>query len=78
MVLLVGSLPSANTLKNKGSACQAFVPLNFDQEAMQVDWGQAAIYLKGVRTKIRLFCTRLCYSAMPFVIAFPNERLELY
>ena len=61
----------------KDQPAEAFVPLNFDPgEAMQVDWGQAAIYLKGVRTKIRLFCTRLCYSAMPFVIAFPNERLE--
>lgn len=43
---------------------------------MQIDWGQAVIYLKGVRTKIHLFCARLCYSATPFVIAFPNERLE--
>ena len=62
-------------LKNKPA--KAFVPLVFDPgEAMQIDWGQAVIYLKGVRTTIRLFCARLCYSAMPFVIAFPNERLE--
>ncbi len=58
-------------------SAEAFVPLAFDPgEAIQIDWGQAVIYLNGVRTTIRLFCARLCYSAMPFVIAFPNERLE--
>lgn len=61
----------------KGKTAEAFVPLVFDPgEAIQIDWGQAIIYLRGTRTKIRLFCARLCYSAMPFVIAFPNERLE--
>lgn len=61
----------------RGKPAEAFVPLAFDPgEAMQIDWGQAVIYLKGVRTKIHLFCARLCYSATPFVIAFPNERLE--
>lgn len=61
----------------KGKPAEAFVPLVFDPgEATQIDWGQAVIYLKGIRTTIRLFCARLCYSAMPFVIAFPNERLE--
>ena len=29
-----------------------------------------------MRTTIRPFCARLCYRAMMFVIAFPNERLE--
>ena len=38
---------------------EAFVPLEFDPgEAIQMDWGQAVIYLKGVRTTIRLFCAR--------------------
>ncbi len=61
----------------KDKPAEAFVPLAFDPgEAIQIDWGQAVIYLKGIRTTIRLFCARLCYSAMPFVIGFPNERLE--
>ncbi len=61
----------------KGKQAEAFVPLQFDPgEAVQVDWGQATIYLKGVKTTVRLFCSRLCYSAMPFVMGFPHERIE--
>jgi transposase len=56
---------------------EAFVPLEFDPgEAIQIDWGQAVIYLRGVKTTVRLFCARLCYSAMSFVMAFPHERVE--
>ncbi len=63
--------------KLKDIPAEAFVPLAFDPgEAIQVDWGQAVIYLRGVKTTIRLFCARLCYSAMPFVMAFPHERIE--
>jgi transposase len=61
----------------KDKPAEAFVPLEFDPgEAIQVDWGEAVIYLNGERTTVHLFCGRLCYSAMPFVIAFPHERLE--
>ena len=61
----------------KDKPAEAFVPLSFDPgEAIQVDWGEAIIYLKGQRTKVHLFCGRLCFSAMPFVMAFPHERLE--
>ena len=60
----------------KDKPAEAFVPLVFDPGEIQMDWGQAVIYLRGVRTTIRLFCARLCYSAMPFVIGFPHERIE--
>ena len=35
----------------------AFLPLQFDPgEALQVDWGEAYVYIKGIREKINLFC----------------------
>jgi transposase len=63
------------TIKDKPK--EAFVPLEFSPgEAMQVDWGVATVKLNGVKTKAHVFCARLCSSAMPFVKAFPFERLE--
>jgi transposase len=44
----------------KDKPAEAFAPLAFDPgEALQIDWGQAVIDLKGVRTTIRLSCARL-------------------
>jgi transposase len=58
------------------TAPKAFVPLSFDPgEAVQIDWGEATIYLQGRKMKIQLFCMRQCSSADMFVKAFmrPNE-----
>lgn len=58
------------------SAPQAFVPLSFEPgEAVQIDWGEATVYLQGRKTKVHLFCMRQCSSADMFVKAFfrPNE-----
>ena len=45
---------------------EAFVPLAFPAgDAMQIDWGEAPVYLSGVKTAVILFCTRLCYSGAP-------------
>lgn len=58
---------------------EAFVPLEFDLgEAAQVDWGEATIYLKGEKTKVQLFCYRLCYSADIFVKAFFRQNQESF
>lgn len=58
---------------------EAFMPLEFDPgEAAQVDWGEATIYLKGVKTKIQLFCYRLCYSADIYVKAFHRQNQESF
>jgi transposase len=58
---------------------EAFVPLEFDPgEAAQVDWGEATVYLKGERTKIQLFCYRLCHSADIFVKAFYRQNQESF
>ena len=58
---------------------EAFVPLEFDLgEAAQIDWGEATIYLKGQKTKVQLFCYRLCYSADIFVKAFLRQNQESF
>lgn len=63
--------------KIKEEPSEAFVPLEFDPgEAMQVDWGEATVFMNGKKTTVHIFCARLCFSAMPFVAAFPYERLE--
>ena len=58
----------------KGSKPKAFVPLQFEPgEAMQVDWGEATVYLDGQKTVINLFCARLCYSCRPVVLAYRHQ-----
>lgn len=55
---------------------KVFIPLSYDPaEAIQIDWGEATIYLAGKRIKVNLFCMRECYSADIYCKAFyrPNE-----
>ena len=40
---------------------------------MQIDWGEATVYLSGVKTVVNLFCTRLCYSGVPIVLAYHRQ-----
>lgn len=63
----------------KASAPVAFLPLQFDPgEALQVDWGEAYVYLRGERLKINLFCARLCYSCRPVVLAYRRQNEESF
>ena len=58
---------------------KAFIPLEFDPaEALQVDWGEAKIYLKEERVKINLFCIRMCYSCKPLVFAYTRQNEESF
>lgn len=58
---------------------KVFVPLSFDPgEAVQIDWGEASIYLKGKKVKVNLFCMRQCYSADIFVKAFHRQNEESF
>ena len=42
---------------------QSDVPLAYGPgEALQIDWGEATVYLNGQKTKVNLFCARLCNS----------------
>ena len=45
-------------------------------EHMQIDFGEAQVYIKDKPVKAMLFCMSLKYSSVPFVIAFPTQRLE--
>jgi transposase len=63
--------------KIRSKPADAFVPLEYDpEEAMQVDWGEATVVMGDKKATVHIFCARLCFSAMPFVIAFPYERLQ--
>lgn len=64
-------------LKQKQS--EVYVPLDFPPgDALQIDWGEATIYLKGKKTLVYLFCARFSYSAAPFVIAYRRQNQESF
>jgi len=63
----------------KGKQNKVFVPLSFEPgEAIQIDWGQATIYMEGEKIKVNLFCMRECYSADMFCIAFYRQNEESF
>ncbi len=58
---------------------EAFVPLAFPPgEALQIDWGEATVYLQCVKTVVNLFCARMCYSGAPMVIAYRRQNEESF
>lgn len=58
---------------------EVYIPLAFDPgEAVQVDWGEATVEIAGRRQVVHLLCMRLCFSCVPFVVAFPSEREEAF
>ena len=56
-----------------------FVPLEapFGRIA-QADFGSAVVTLTGERVEVALFCLRAKASRVPFVAAYPTERLEAF
>lgn len=63
----------------KRSQPQVFVPLSFSPgEAMQVDWGEATIYLRNKKVTVNLFCARLCSSCAPIVFAYRRQNEESF
>ncbi|MEG1578262.1 MAG: IS21 family transposase, partial [Oscillospiraceae bacterium] len=58
---------------------EAFVPLAFQPgDAVQIDWGEATIWLDGQRLTVNLFCARLCHSDAPFVVAYRRQNSESF
>ena len=56
-----------------------YIPLCFQPgDSLQVDWGEATVYIGGERTKVNLFCARMCYSCAPFVAAYWRQNLESF
>jgi len=53
---------------------EIFVPLEFEPgEVMEVDWGDAYVYLNNVKTRISIFCAVLPYSYGIFAAVFPDK-----
>ena len=58
---------------------KVFVPLKFAPgEAVQIDWGEATVYMNGEKIVVNLFCARLCHSCAPYVIAYRRQNLESF
>lgn len=56
-----------------------FIPLAYEpgQDA-QADFGEAQVVMAGQRRTVQLFCLRLCFSKVAFVMAFPHQRQEAF
>jgi transposase len=56
---------------------EAFIPLEFGpgQDA-QCDFGEAQVILAGQQVTAQYLVLTLCYSTLPFVMAFPHQRQE--
>lgn len=58
---------------------QADMPLVYEPgDAVQIDWGEATVYIDGRKCKVQFFCGRLCYSCDIFVQAFHSQNLESF
>lgn len=58
---------------------QSSVPLSYAPgEAVQIDWGEATVYIDGQKTKVHTFCGRLCYSCDIFVQAYKAANEETF
>jgi transposase len=57
---------------------EVFVPLVHPPGRAQVDFGEADIYLGGVKTRIHYFCLDLPHSDAIFVKAYPAETTEAF
>lgn len=66
-----------NIVKSKPK--EVFIPLTVDfGEQAQVDWGKAFLTIGGRLTRASIFCFRLRASGVPFVAAFPTEKIEAF
>ncbi|WP_347489255.1 hypothetical protein ABDB91_18795 [Desulfoscipio sp. XC116] len=65
--------------KLKEKQKKVFIPLSYEPgEAIQIDWGEATIYLVGKKIKVNLFCMRECYSADIYCRAFYRQNEESF
>ena len=84
LVAEMGFTGGESTIRKKvkelrGLVPKAFIPLQFEPgDAIQLDWGEADVYINGAKTRINLFCARLCYSCRPFVMAYHKRNTESF
>ena len=63
----------------RGARREVYVPLEAPWgQIAQADFGGAVVTLAGVRTEVALFCLRAKASTVPFVVAYPTEKLEAF
>lgn len=63
----------------RGSRVEVFVPLEaVPGKVAQVDFGIASVMMAGDMVKVFLFCLRAKHSRVPFVRAYPTEKLEAF
>ena len=56
-----------------------FIPLAYAPgEDAQCDFGEAQVIVQGKPMTVQFLCLRLCFSKLPFVIAFPHQRQEAF
>ena len=68
-----------HSLNKRYVPAQADMPLvHRPGDTIQIDWGQATIYLNGEKVVVQTFCGRLCYSCDIFVMAFLNQNRESF
>lgn len=66
-------------LREESARNEAFIPLSFaPASAAQVDWGEATVEIGGIRQKVNIFCGRLCYSCLPFAIAYRRQNEQCF
>jgi hypothetical protein len=62
----------------QGLVATAFIPQCFAPgEAYQFDWSHEIVAIGGQTVKVKVAHFRLCYSRMPFCIAYLRESLEM-
>ena len=70
---------AVHAMRMERRANQVFIPLAFHPgDSIQIDWGEATVYLRGEKVKVNLFCARMCYSCAPFVVAYWRQNLESF
>lgn len=71
---IVSSLRAERTVPPQSSVPLSYAP----GEAIQIDWGEATVYIDGQRTKLYTFCGRLCYSCDIFVQVYKAANQEAF
>jgi transposase len=62
----------------KTAPSQVFIPLAFAPgEAYQFDFSEEEVEIAGAVLRVKVAQFKLCYSGMPFAVAYPCERLEM-
>jgi transposase len=78
-----GSASSVNTYavewRKRQRTPKVFLPLEFAPgQDGQVDWGEAEVFIAGIRQTVQIFVMWLAYSRRIFVMAFPGQKQEAF